>query len=126
MTGERRNPGWAGRCRRKRHVDQEFHGSARRRKLDRLVFGEKRRIAQRLVDVAGLEIGIGLENLLRVSPAAMSPRSRATGNRSPRMQGLPVQTAGSMVMRANVIAELCLNDWPQASRDFTPKSAMGI
>ena len=50
--------------RRKRHVDQELHGSTRRCKLDRLVLGEEGRVAQRLVDVAWFEIGIGLQNLL--------------------------------------------------------------
>ncbi len=36
-----------------------------------------------------------------VSPDARSPSNRETGNRSPRMQGLPVQTCGSTVMRSN-------------------------
>ena len=36
-----------------------------------------------------------------VSPEAKSPSSRETGKRSPRMQGLPVQTLGSTVIRSN-------------------------
>src|SRR4051794_34308405 len=38
-----------------------------------------------------------------VSPAAKSPRRRETGNRRPRMHGLPVQTFGSIVMRSSLI-----------------------
>src|SRR5438874_12492879 len=40
----------------------------------------------------------------RVSPAAKRPSSRATGKRMPRMHGLPVQTAGSIVMRSWTMA----------------------
>src|SRR5437588_10299766 len=45
----------------------------------------------------------------------MSPSKRATGNLSPRMQGLPVHTAGSIVIRENVIMELCLKESHLAS-----------
>src|SRR6266550_7473674 len=45
----------------------------------------------------------------------MSPSRRATGNLSPRMQGLPVQTAGSIVIRVNAIAGLCRKDRRLAS-----------
>src|SRR5882724_4545034 len=38
-----------------------------------------------------------------VSPAASRPRRRETGNRRSRMQGLPVATAGLMVIRSKRI-----------------------
>ena len=75
-------------------------------KLDGLVFCERRRVAQRFVDILGLQIGIAPEDGPRDSPAAKRPSSRATGKRKPRMQGLPVHMAGSTVMRAKVIKKI--------------------
>jgi hypothetical protein len=48
--------------RRKRHVDEEFHASARRRKLDGFVVREEGSIAERLIEVFRLKIGIGRED----------------------------------------------------------------
>ena len=69
------------------------------RQFDRLVLGKEGRIAKRRVDIRGNGIRYPARIVSRVSPAASSPSSRATGKRKPRMQGLPVQIAGSIVMR---------------------------
>jgi hypothetical protein len=42
------------------------------------------------------------------------------------MHGFPVQTAGSMVMRVNVIVKLCLKGWRQASPRAAPGQHSGI
>lgn len=56
-------------------------------------------VEQRLVDVLASEVGVLSQDLLGSHTIATTV---ATGKRSPRIQGRPAMTSGSVVMRSKV------------------------
>src|SRR5262249_42601054 len=72
-----------------------------------LVFCKICGVTQRPISISGgsrWDYALRMDSL--VSPAASSPRSRETGNRRFRIQGLPVATTGSIVIRSKSIEAL--------------------
>ena len=62
-------------------------------------------VAQRPINVFGLKVGIVAQDGFARLAGREQPNNRTTGNRRPRLQGLPAPTAGSIMMRSNLIAE---------------------
>ena len=59
-------------------------------------------VEQRLVEILASEVRVLGQDLLVVMPSATIATTVATGKRSPRMQGRPPMTSGSVVMRSKV------------------------